>query len=487
MARTAGPRRGRNLSNGRVARRLAVAAVALVGLTSAAATSIAASPARPGAPAATRVADRFLAPAAAGADGWQTATPAAAGMDPTTLDQARTYAFAANQHTQGVVVVRGGKLVQEWYAPGEGPDSWAASWSVGKSFASAMIGIAISQGKIPSVDEPLSTYFPEWAGTAKGAITIKDVLHMASGLQWNEDYNPADLKNSDIIQMGLAADELAYAKSRPLAHTPGTHWYYSSGDAMLLSGIIQKATGMSADQYAQQVLFGPLGMKQVEQWQDGAGHALTYCCTDTTSRNFARFGLLYLNHGNWNGTQVVPSSWVDDSFNVFGPSNGEYGYMWWFDSLENLFPSSGLKGPVEEALGFDGQFIYIIPSLDLVVVRNGDYVKSACPPVADPNLFSIYPPHNIIPGQGTRPPDNWNDADFLGPIVKSVTGPDTSEPVVPAPESQPTSRDPSGQAMAPCPASTTPTTTSVPAQPPAPAPVAASPATAVDAKPTYTG
>ncbi len=433
--------------------------------------------------------------AATTSDGWTTATPASVGMDPTVLDGARTYAFTPDRHTQGVVVVRGGKIVQEWYAPGEGPDSWAASWSEGKSFASALVGIAISQGKIPSVDVPMSTYYPEWAGTPKDAITLRDVLHMESGLQWSEDYDAADVASSDVIAMGLSADELAYAADRPLAHAPGTTFHYSSGDAMLLSGVIAKATGMSAEEYAHQVLFDPLGMKQVEWWRDAGGHTLTYCCLDTTSRDFARLGLLYLHDGDWNGHQVVPSSWVQDSTTPTANSNGRYGYMWWITQMPEV------QGPIFYADGFDGQQTFVIPSLDLVVVRNGDYVKSECPPIADPTLFGRYPPSGLVPGAGTQPPASWSDADFLRPIVTSVVGAETGSPVLPDPEAQPTSRDPSGQAMVPCPSSTPPstttpstttptttTTTTVPTGPaPAPGPIPAPAATAIEVKVAFTG
>lgn len=472
---------------GAAARSVAVAAVAAIALVAAAAgqplgavatTRSAPSAARsapsaaPGAPSGAPVASRALRPAEAGPGGWETATPASVGMDPAVLDQARAYAFQPDMHTQGVVVVRGGRLVAEWYAPGEGPDSWAASWSVGKSFASALVGIAIAQGKIPNVDVPMSDYYPEWVGTPKGAMTLRDVLTMQSGLEFNEDYSPGNIEGSDIIQMGLSRNQLAYATSRPLSHVPGTRWSYSSGDAMLLSGVIQKATGMPADRYAQQVLFDPLGIRQVEWWRDGAGHTLTYCCLDTTSRNFARMGLLYLRGGDWGGTQVVPSQWVHDSFVPVPDSDGQYGYMWWMMTMPEV------TGPIYQALGFDGQTIVIIPSLDLVVVRNGDYVKSSCPPVADPNLFGRYPPFNLVPGQGTRPPDFWWDAaEFLRPIVQSVIGPVGAEGVVPAAEPQPTSRAPSGQAMAPCEAD---------AQPEAAVP-AARPAAPVVAKLTYTG
>ncbi len=415
---------------------------------------------------------------AAGTDGgWSISDPAAEGMDAATLDQARAYAFVPSRNTQGVVVTRSGKIVDEWYAPGEGPRSWSASWSMAKSVTSILIGIAIDQGKIASVDEPMTTWFPDWIGTPKAAVTLKNVLQMASGIQSSEDYDPAHLATSDVIRMGASADELAYSRARPLATTPGTVWNYSSADTMLLSHVLEVATGMPADQFAQQVLFGPLGITQVEWWRDAANHTLTYCCLDMTTRDFARIGLLYLHNGNWDGSQVVSASWVHDSLQGTAESGGLYGYQWWITS------APGVTGPVYMMNGFDGQFVFIIPSLDMVVARNGYYVKSECEPIADPNLFGKYPPTGLNPNAGTHPPSDWNHSAFLTPIVTSVTGAATTD-VVPAPEPAPGTRDPDGQAMAPCPASQTTTSTTTLPTTATPASPAALP---VAAQPTYTG
>lgn len=349
---------------------------------------------------------------------WAVEAPAMHGMDAAVLDQARDYAFAPGRNTQGVVVVRHGVIVGEWYAPGSDKDSFGASWSMAKSFTSALIGIAIADGKIPSIDVPMSTYYPEFIGTPREAITLRHVLHMESGLDWSEDYDPNSLATSDIVQMvSLHPDQLAFAASQPAGTAPGTHFNYSSGDSMLLSGVIQKATGMSPYEYAKQKLLGPIGINKLDWWQDAAGHTLTYCCVDTPSRDFARFGLLYLRGGNWNGVDVVPSSWVNASITDTSATYGGYGYQWWLDPQGH-----GPVPPFFSAQGHDGQYIYVIPSLDLVVVRNGVYVKSPCPPVADPNLLYYYPPSGLVPGQGTVPPDSWSDVDFLEPIVASITG-----------------------------------------------------------------
>lgn len=403
-------------------------------------------------------------------DGWQTASPADEGMDAAALQGTCDYAMQPQRHTQGVVVIRGGKVVDECYADGEGVRSWGASWSVAKSFASTLVGIAIAQGKIPSLDVSMATYFPDWAGTPKEEMTLRDVVTMSSGLEWSEDYNPTNTTASDVIQMGLSADELAYAASRPLAHTPGTRWSYSSGDAMLLSGVLAEATGMAAGDYAQQVLFDPLGISQVEWWTDAVGHTLTYCCLDMTSRDYARLGLLFLNGGNWGGQQIVPAQWVTDAVTPVPDSDGQYGYMWWLGTLPG-------GDPVYMAEGFDLQMIFVIPSLDLVVVRNSDYVKSECPPIGDPNLFSLYPPLGLVPGQGTRPPDDWSTSAFLEPILNSITGPSSDTDATPAAEPAPDTRFPDGQATAPCPEN--------PVTPIATTPPAADDATTV--QPTFTG
>jgi CubicO group peptidase (beta-lactamase class C family) len=351
---------------------------------------------------------------------WDVDTPVQHGMDPETLQGARDYAFADGMNTQGVVVVQDGAIVAEWYADGAGEDSWAASWSIGKSFASALVGIAIGEGLIPSVDAPMTTWFPEWAGTDRAGITLRDVLQMSSGLDWVEDYHPQDGGRSDVVRMVQGReDQLAYAAGRPAAAAPGSVWYYSSGDSMLLSGVLEKATGMRADEYARRKLFDPIGMDEVEWWRDGRGHTLTYCCVDTTSRGFARFGLLYEQDGSWKGRQVVPRSWVDESLEPAPESSGAYGYQWWLAPPDGQ-PETGLPADTYSARGLDDQCIYVIPSLDLVVVRNGTYVKDPGPPVAGDDMLDRYPSGGIVEGKGTVGPGrHWHDAEFLGPIVRS--------------------------------------------------------------------
>lgn len=350
---------------------------------------------------------------------WEVVAPNDVGMDPYTLNWSRVYAFQEGRNTQGVVVVRDGAIAAEWYAPGRGPDSWGASWSMAKSFTSALIGIAIGDGLIPSVDEPMTTYYPEWSGTPRENITLRDVLHMASGLDWNEEYDPeaGSGEESEIIQLVLfQPDQLAYVSDLAAAGTPGETFNYSSGDTMLLSGVLEQATGMSVGDYAQQELFGPLGIDRVEWWQDAAGHTLTYCCLDMPSRDFARMGLLFLNEGMWGDEQVVPDEWVAESLTA-SPAFDGYGYQWWLiGAVDDRLPDDTYA-----AMGHDGQFIYVIPSLDLVVVRNGIYDKFDGPGVAEPNLYGKYPSDSRGDHLGTMLPENgWDQATFLVPIVESI-------------------------------------------------------------------
>lgn len=345
-------------------------------------------------------------------DDWAVADPADHGIDPAGLEAARAYAFEPKHHTQGVVVIRGGEIVGEWYAPGSDADSWAASWSVAKSFTSATVGIAIHEGKIDGVDDPASKYLTAWAGTEHAGITVKDLLQMSSGIDWDEDYRGID---AEIVRMVTGQpDQLAYAMSVPQAVEHGTRWSYSSGDSMILGGVVEAATGERLDAYAKEKLLDPIGLDRVEWWRDAKGHTLGYCCFDTTSRDFARLGLLYLRHGRWAGKQIVPQQWVEDTIQPVADSHGEYGYQWWTYDIEGVPKDTFL------AEGIDGQFIYVIPSLDLVVVRSGTYVKDPGPPVADPNLFLVYPSGSLVPGKGTSEPEDWDSSAFLTPIVDAI-------------------------------------------------------------------
>ncbi|MFW5876257.1 MAG: serine hydrolase domain-containing protein [Myxococcota bacterium] len=345
-------------------------------------------------------------------------TPADVGMDAAVLAGARTYAFTEERHTQAVVVVRDGAVVAEWYAEDRDQDSLATSWSIAKSFTSALIGIALERGEIPSVDTPMHTWFPEFLGTDKEASTLRDVLEMASGIAWIESSEADDAGDSDIAEMALTDGEshVDIVLDNEVAHPPGTFFNYSSGDTMMLSHVLQQSTGMRTDQYAQRFLFDRIGIDEVRWWRDRSGHTLTYCCADLEARDFAHFGQLFLDRGVYDGRQVVSESWVAESI-APSRSNDEYGLQWWLPgNWDDRLPPDTYA-----AIGVDGQYIYIIPSLDLVVVRLGRYYPTFEPDgVVTTSLFSVIPNDGILPERGTQAPETWDDYDFLAPVIDSI-------------------------------------------------------------------
>lgn len=350
---------------------------------------------------------------------WTVVAPEDMGMDSATLEAAKTYALDPDQNTQGVVVVRGGAIVAEWYGPGADASTVAASWSMGKSFASALIGVLKDEGKITDLDAPMSTWIPEWAGTTKGSIPLRSVLHMQSGLKWAEDYAAAALSQSDIIQIGVTGDAFDYMINKVnVGSAPDTRWYYSSGDSELLSIVIQKLTGKSATDYGREKLFDRIGMSPVDWWVDGKNQTLTFCCVDTPTRQFAKFGLLYLRGGAWDGKQIVSQAWVKESTSTPASQNPGYAYQWWMSepNADNPLPKDMFM-----AEGYDGQRIYVIPSLDLVVAKNTVYNKPPGDAVATGGYLSKFAPSGI--GKyGTLASKLWEDAPFLAPIINSIKG-----------------------------------------------------------------
>ena len=262
-----------------------------------------------------------------------------------------------------VVVVHGGRVVYEQYAPGVMADSILPSFSVSKSFTSTMIGLLVGRGRLKLDDR---APIPEWSARTdpRRAITLRNLLNMSSGLQWTEEYFNGQ---SDVVQMVVSGDESRYAIAKPLAFTPGTRWHYSTGDTAVLGRIIAdtaRVSGNTYRAYLHRQLFDPLGINPVDPGFDGAGRWRAGWWTNTTTRNFAKLGLLYLRDGMWENKRFLSSKWVD-FVRTPSPAFSGYGGQFWLNNDGSF-----------EMIGLFGQSVHIIPDLDLIIVVNngsGDF------------------------------------------------------------------------------------------------------------------
>ena len=272
--------------------------------------------------------------------------------------------------TQAVVIIQGGKLVFEKYAPGFGAAVSCRSWSMAKSITHALVGVAVADGLI-EIHAPAEAPLWREPGDPRRAITLDHLLRMSSGLAWVEDYEPG--RPSDVIEMLFGAgkdDVAAFAQSKPLAHAPGERFYYSSGTTNIICAILASTLGLTGsgfEGFMRDRLFAPLGMTSATPRFDAAGTFIgsSYCFC--APRDFARFGLLYLRDGVWEGQRLLPPGWVDYARTPTfqqpdGDDDGPYGAHWWLDR-------SGAGS--FSACGYEGQHIAICPDRDLIIVRNG--------------------------------------------------------------------------------------------------------------------
>lgn len=356
---------------------------------------------------------------------WLSVAPAAVGLDAAALAAARDYGFREGFYTQAILVARHGYLAAEWYAEDSGPDALGASWSVAKSFTATLIGQAIADGLVASVDAPMTDFVPEWRGTDREGILLRDVLAMSSGLDWIEDYDTisSDEGTSDIVNMVLDEEPLSIAVDQPVRHPPGEVWSYSSGDTMLLGRVLRAATGKTAADLVQEKLAEPMHMRNLRWWRDSAGDTYTFCCVDATARDFLKFGQLYLQRGVWGGRQLVPAAWIEAATSPQARANPGYGYQWWLnhpDSADGNWPS--LPASTYFALGHNGQYVAVFPELDMVVVRLGQYIVPKTKDwIAHEGLFGAGVFSDHLGPTGTRAPEgDWSEDRFFGLFAAAV-------------------------------------------------------------------
>ena len=274
--------------------------------------------------------------------------------------------YMAAYRVSGVLVLKDGKVLLERYALGRKPGDRWTSFSVAKSVTSTLVGAALQDGHIKSLNDPITRYVPELRGSAYEGVTVRQMLMMSSGVRWNEDY--VDPK-SDVALAGGAVTEpgvnpmVSYLRKLPRAHEPGTTFNYNTGETDLVGVLVSKATGKTLAQYASEKLWKPYGMEQDAVWQtDPGGQERGGCCISMTLRDYGRVGQFILDGGKAGGRRVVPSWWIGQATTKQidnGSPGGGYGYFWW------MRPNGAY-----EASGIFGQSITTFRNERLVVVIN---------------------------------------------------------------------------------------------------------------------
>ena len=284
-----------------------------------------------------------------------------------------TSEFITRTDSGALLVLKDGKVTFEQYWQTGGRDQTWLSMSVAKSFISALIGIAVDQGLIGDITEPVTDYVPELAGSAYDNVRIKDILQMSSGASWNEDYGDPE---SDINRFGrvfaLGGSMNEFAATLVPDLPPGTYNRYNSTDTQVLGMLLTKVTGRSVNDYMIEMLWHPMGAENVGYWlTDAEGMEMAFGGLNITARDYAKLGEMYRMGGAFNGQQIVPADWVQASITPDAPhlmpgDNPQsdwpigYGQQWWIP-----------EGDVGEfmAIGVYNQFIYVAPESNTVIVK----------------------------------------------------------------------------------------------------------------------
>ena len=286
-----------------------------------------------------------------------------------------TASYMAAFRVSGVLVLKDGEIVLERYGLGRKPlDRWI-SFSVAKSVTSTLIGAAIKDGKIMSLDDPVTAYIPELVGSAYEGVSVRQLITMTSGVKWSENYTDPD---SDVAKEGLTMIEpgvnpvVSYMRRLPREAQPGTKFSYKTGETDLAGVLLSNAVGEPLSQYLSEKIWQPFGMERDAVWaEDLAGHERGGCCLSMTLRDFGRFGLFTLAQGKVDGTEMLPAGWMRDATDVH-VAEPSYGYFWW------LTPGG------YEAKGIFGQSVSMFPGENLVIVIN-----SAWPAATDKERSQI--------------------------------------------------------------------------------------------------
>ena len=309
-------------------------------------------------------------------EAWRTCDPEAVEMDPVKLKELNEEVrvlLEMQVGVQSIVIIRKGYIVAEQYYSDEyGPDDLHRIYSCTKSITSALLGIAIDRGMLSGVDEKMIDFFPGYAienlTEDKKNITLEHMLTMSSGLEWHEiEYPYGDSRNT-FRQWYDGGALVKFVLDQPTIAAPGEVFSYSSGSSHVLSAVLQKTTGIRTDSFALENLFSPLGIHEFYWPSDDEGIPLGGSGLRLTPRDMAKFGYLYLQNGTWDGVQIISKGWVEKSQQKHMPRkyipDSYYGYQFWVSDYGTY-----------SAVGFEGQWITIVPEHDLVVVFNNDFTE----------------------------------------------------------------------------------------------------------------
>ena len=296
-------------------------------------------------------------------DEWTTKSASDLDIDQGKVDRLFDLSFE-DDATQAVVLIKDGYLIGERYAEGFNTDSFGTSWSMAKSFYASLIGISIDRGEIKSLDDKVSDYL-NYFNDERSEITIRDILNMASGLQFPEHEHEL---------MFFKKDHLAYAKNIGVEKKPNTLFEYNNVNSMLLGDILLVATGKKADELLNERILKPIGAENSTLWRDSSDNVLTYCCIDMSARDYSRFGLLFSRNGKWEQDQIISSDYVNETFTPyweftperFTDLNRGYSLHWWFSKNDD-------EGQIFNASGKFGQYIFVDRKNDVIFTRITKY------------------------------------------------------------------------------------------------------------------
>jgi CubicO group peptidase (beta-lactamase class C family) len=305
--------------------------------------------------------------------------PVPLGMSPRPLPDIEPWLQARS--VTAIVVLADGQIVHEQYRLGTTEDDRRISWSVAKSFLSALLGIVLAEGAVASIDDPVTRYAPALVGTAYDGASVRDVLQMSSGVRFDENYFDfhSDINRMGrVLALGRSMDDFATSLAER-ERAPGQAWQYVSIDTHVIGMVIRGATGRGIGELMAEKLLQPLGLESAPYYlTDGRGTAFVLGGLNMSTRDYARFGQLFLQQGRWQGRQVVPADWVEASTRASAataPGATRYGYQWWI-------PADGGDGEFL-ARGVYGQFVYVNRPAGVVIA-----VNSADRGFARPGVFA---------------------------------------------------------------------------------------------------